>query len=140
MTPPRPAIESLIPHRAPFCLVDAVVEIEGERGEMELRLERDDPRLRGGCLQPLYLVEALAQAAAALNGALHPDTAETGMLVEIGRTRLVGAARAGDTVRLRVHREQSFGALHRLSGIAIVKGRVLAETTLTVLRTTQEAS
>jgi 3-hydroxymyristoyl/3-hydroxydecanoyl-(acyl carrier protein) dehydratase len=138
VTSTPPAIESLIPHRAPFRLVDAVVEIDGEQGEMELRLARDDPRLRGGRLQALYLIEALAQAAAALNGALHPDADERGMLVEVARARFLGDACAGDTVRLCVRREQAFGAMHRLSGTAIVGGRLLAETALTVLRTAGE--
>ncbi len=129
-----PPIDSLIPHRPPFRFVDRVVRLAEDGGEFELHLDTGDRRLNGDRLDPLFLVEALAQSAAAFHGATQNAAPGRGMLVDVSGSRFYAAARAGETVLLRIERERVFGNLVRFVGSARCGERLLAETRLTVQR------
>ncbi len=62
-------IQDLIPHRPPFRFVDTMVSAGEDEGVFALELTIDDERCSAGTLAPLFLVEALAQSAAAYHGA-----------------------------------------------------------------------
>jgi 3-hydroxyacyl-[acyl-carrier-protein] dehydratase len=119
----------LIPHRAPFRLVDRVVSIEGDRVEAEKRVTAGDPLSRGE-LPELLLLEALAQTAACLNAGQRG--AHRGVLVGASRFEFHERPRAGDTLRLAATRTAALGALLRFEGLASVEGRVVARGELTV--------
>ena len=93
------ALVDLIPHRAPWLLIDRVVVRGENRVEAEKRLAADDPLLAGDELPELLVLEALAQTAACTNaGALGKHQ---GLLVAASRVEFDGRARAGDVVTLR---------------------------------------
>ena len=126
-------IEQYLAHRPPFLFVDELLTIDADGGRFVLRLGEGDPRLQDGALPPLYLVEALAQSAAAFNGHERPGLAESGLLVEITAT-FSAPARAGEQVDLEVRRVRMHGQLARFHGEASVSGRILCEAELTVMR------
>jgi len=133
-----PRVEELIPHRPPFLFVDHAHHVSDTEGSFYLRLAGDDPRLQQGELQPLFLLEALAQSTAAFNG-IHgkrevPDATESGVLVQIDKATLHARARAGDDIVLRVREVRRFGALVIFDGTAQCGDRILAEARLTVRR------
>src|SRR5512135_132235 len=114
----------LIPHRAPWLLVDRVVARGEDTVEAERRVAADDPLLAGGELPELLVLEALAQTAACLNaGALG---AHRGLLVAAQRVEFDGRARAGDLVTLSARKVATMGALVRFSTEARVGERVIA--------------
>jgi 3-hydroxyacyl-[acyl-carrier-protein] dehydratase len=123
------ALVDLIPHRAPWLLVDRVVARTEEMVEAEKRLAAGDPLLADGALPELLLVEALAQAAACLNaGALGRHR---GLLVAATKFSFEGRACAGETVRLVARRTAALGTLVRFDGEASVDGRVVARGQMT---------
>jgi 3-hydroxyacyl-[acyl-carrier-protein] dehydratase len=131
------AIDRLIPHRPPFRFVDTLVRAEAAEGELLLELATDDPRLTAGRLQPLLLVEALAQSAAAYHGAaLARDGGgvERGFLVQIDKALLRRAARGGESVRLAIRRTFTMGPMVRFEARARVGDETLAEAEITVAR------
>ena len=103
--------------------------------ELLLCLGAEDERRRGGRLPPLFLLEALTQAAAAYHGVTGRGTTETGVLAEVTRAVFHAAASAGDEVLLRVERGPALGPLVRLRGRATTGGKLLVEGEFTVMRT-----
>ncbi len=89
-------IQAVIPHRAPFLLIDRIVELDpGKRcvGEKDVRLSRDD-FLRGhfpdyAVMPGVLIVEALAQTGAVLvmydQGDLVPRAQRQGARAGAGR-------------------------------------------------------
>ena len=128
------SFDRLIPHRPPFRFVDDVLEVGDESAELVLRLVPGDARLTNGRLAPLFLIEALAQAAAAFHGLKNAGTPEAGMLVQLDRVQLLAAACEGDEVHLTVRRTHTLGALVRFDGRVRVADCLLAAGELTVAR------
>jgi len=122
------SVTDLIPHRAPWLLVDRVVDVAGERVCAEKRLTTNDPLLCDGLPETL-VVEALAQTAACLNGT--GLGAHRGFLVAATGFEFHGRAQAGETLTLVAVRTASLGALHRFSGEATVDGRLVAKGQMT---------
>jgi 3-hydroxymyristoyl/3-hydroxydecanoyl-(acyl carrier protein) dehydratase len=120
--------------------VDALVAASGEEATFLLELASQDPRLCAGTLAPIFLLEALAQAAAAFYGLQREGTPESGMLVEIDRSTFLGPAARGERVELFVRRTRSLGNLVRFTGRATVSGRVLVAGELTVARANGQAT
>lgn len=102
-------IQALIPHRAPFLLLDRVIELEpGKRivGEKNVSFERDD-FLKGHfpdypVMPGVLIVEALAQAGAVL--VMHDRThaGKVPFFARIDNCRFRQQVRPGDTLRLEV--------------------------------------
>lgn len=123
------ALVDLIPHRAPWLLVDRVLSRSADAVEAEKRLSAGDPLLAGGELPELLALEALAQAAACLNaGTLG---AHQGLLVAASGVVFDGRARAGDVVSLRARKVAVLGALIRVDAEARVGERAIARGQLT---------
>jgi 3-hydroxyacyl-[acyl-carrier-protein] dehydratase len=121
-------VTDLIPHRAPWLLVDRVVEVAGDRVCAEKRLAVGDPLVCEGLPETL-VVEALAQTAACLNGT--GLGAHRGMLVAATAFEFHGRAQAGETLTLVAVRTHALGALHRFTGEATVDGRLVAKGQMT---------
>jgi len=111
------SVEDLIPHRAPWLLVDRVIEAGEGRVRAEKTVTADDPLVADG-LPELLLVEALAQAAACVRGSEHGQ--HRGFLVAASRFEFSRRVRAGETLTLRAERTATLGALHRFSAEAAV--------------------
>jgi 3-hydroxymyristoyl/3-hydroxydecanoyl-(acyl carrier protein) dehydratase len=132
-----PGVEAWLPHRPPFLFVDELVAVDARGGHFALHLAPDDPRLTDGAFEPLRLLEALAQSAAACHGHTLGAAAQ-GFLGEVSAT-FGGVARGGDTVSLVVELERRLGAFARFRGRASVGERLLVEAQLTVAELSVEA-
>jgi 3-hydroxyacyl-[acyl-carrier-protein] dehydratase len=136
-------MSELAPHRAPFRLIDRVVDAAAGSVRARKLLAAGDPLLAGGVLPDALVIEALAQAAACMHGAAAaaapPAPAGTeageaptrGMLVAAQDFEFSGRARAGDILELAVTADGDFGQLARVRGEASVDGRVIARGRLT---------
>ncbi len=125
-------IQAIIPHRAPFLLIDRIVELEpGKRcvGEKDVSLSNDD-FLHGHfpdypVMPGVLIVEALAQTGAVL---VMRDPANAGMLpffARIDNCRFRQQVRPGDTLRLEVEVTSFRGPVGKARGRALV-GATLA--------------
>jgi 3-hydroxyacyl-[acyl-carrier-protein] dehydratase len=131
-------IKQLIPHRAPFLLVDQILEIEpGKRivGQKSVNLERDE-FLRGHfpeypVMPGVLIVEALAQAGAVL--VMH-DGAYAGKVpffARIDNCRFRQQVRPGDTLRLEVEVTSFREPVGKAHARALVGDKLACEADLT---------
>jgi 3-hydroxyacyl-[acyl-carrier-protein] dehydratase len=136
----RDAILALLPHRDPFLMVDRMIELEpGVRGVgvKEVRADEDWARghFPGNPILPGVLVtEALAQVAAIVHLAAHPERAAhvRVYLVGVDRMRFRRPIRPGDVVHLAValtgHKRNlwTFVGEATVGGERVADGRFLA--------------
>jgi 3-hydroxyacyl-[acyl-carrier-protein] dehydratase len=118
----------LIPHRAPFILVDRVIESAPGRVRAEKQVTAGDP-LVGDLLPDMLVVEALAQTAAASNRSEHG--AHLGYLVSITGFTFDGRVASGETLTLDVTRAARLGPLSQFEVVATVGDRLIARGRMT---------
>lgn len=123
MTTEAFTIADLIPHRGRMCLIDGIESIDEQQGGvLSTRVAADWPLVEGDRLDPLVLVELVAQAAAVLVGWLRRHQERMGgrgWLVGVRRTELPAEAPAvGDALRVRVQVD------YEVEAYAVFKGRV----------------
>ena len=110
------SVESLIPHRAPFVLVDTIRILDpGVRCSSSWQVRASEPVLSGHfpgnpILPGVFLVEHTAQTACALMGAVGAPNGRLPVLVKIEDCRFHGAVRPGNLVQTEVALERTLGA------------------------------
>jgi 3-hydroxyacyl-[acyl-carrier-protein] dehydratase len=118
-----------LPHRAPFLLLDRVLEREpGVRVVAEKLVSYGDPILQGHfpgrpLVPGVMLVEMLAQAAAFLEA--EPLGDGPIFLAQILDARFKASAFPGDRLELNVKPDARFGRFQRVEGSVRCEGRVL---------------
>lgn len=121
-------VTDLIPHRAPWLLVDRVISVDAEKVEAEKRLSQGDP-LVGESLGEMLVVEALAQTAACLEGS--ERGAHRGMLVAASGFQFARRPRAGETLSLSAERLAKMGALAKVRARARIGEELITEGEMT---------
>ena len=105
----RAGVEALLPHRAPFLLVDEVAELEpGVRCVARRRLDAGEwwfsGHFPGNPVMPgVLIVEALAQTGALCVLALPENAGKLVLFAGIDKVRFKRVVRPGDTLTLEVH-------------------------------------
>ena len=129
------AIEKLLPHRAPFLLIDRLENIiSGESAVGIKAVSGNEPyfvgHFPGHPIMPgVLIVEAMAQAAGAL-AMLSQDDTEHGKLVflaSVDKTRFKRPVTPGILLELQVNKVASKGPLWKFSGKAMSNGIVMAQ-------------
>ncbi len=129
------AIEKLLPHRAPFLLIDRLENIiSGESAVGIKAVSGNEPyfvgHFPGHPIMPgVLIVEAMAQAAGALAMLSQEDT-EHGKLVflaSVDKTRFKRPVTPGMLLGLQVKKVASKGPLWKFSGTAMSNGIVMAQ-------------
>jgi predicted hotdog family 3-hydroxylacyl-ACP dehydratase len=119
------AVEMLIPHRPPLRLVDRLLDYKDHSGVLSSIVLSDNVLLcDDGSMDPLAMLELIAQAYAAVKGyedLLHEKPMKKGFLVGIRKIHFKGRAFVGDRLRITV---STVGAIE---GFAVVEGEVLRE-------------
>jgi 3-hydroxyacyl-[acyl-carrier-protein] dehydratase len=131
-------IQTIIPHRPPFLLVERIVELEpGTRivGEKDVDSKRD-AWLAGHfpsypVMPGVLIVEALAQTGAVLAMRDPANQGKVPFFARIDNCRFRQQVRPGDTLRLEVTVTSSRGAVGKAHGRALVGETVVAEADLT---------
>jgi len=132
-------VADLIPHRGRMCLIDGIETIDEQHGGVLLtRVGADWPLVEGDRLDPLVLVEVVAQAAAVLAGwrRRHQERmGGRGWLVGVRRTELPAEPPAvGDVLRVRVQVDYEVEAYAVFKGRVERAGRTLAEVEIQTYR------
>lgn len=129
------AIEKLLPHRAPFLLIDRLENIiSGESAVGIKAVSGNEPyfvgHFPGHPIMPgVLIVEAMAQAAGAL-AMLSQDDTKHGKLVflaSVDKTRFKRPVTPGILLELQVKKVAAKGPLWKFSGKAMSNGIVMAQ-------------
>ena len=128
-------IKKLIPHRAPFLLIDRVehVVLDNEATGIKL-VSGNEPYFAGHfpdfpVMPGVLIVEALAQTASVMVAATIPDVT-AGKLVfftTVEKARFRQPVRPGDVVKMHVVKNTNKGPLWKFVGKASVDGKLVAE-------------
>jgi len=128
-------IKKLIPHRAPFLLIDRVehVVLDSEATGIKM-VSGNEPYFAGHfpdfpVMPGVLIVEALAQTASVMVAATIPGVT-AGKLVfftTVEKARFRQPVRPGDVVKLHVVKNTNKGPLWKFVGKASVDGKLVAE-------------
>lgn len=125
-------IEQLIPQRAPFRMVDKLLNVDGETAVTLFAVQPDNYLLESdGTLAEAGVIEHIAQSASALAGYLAREqgtpNVPVGYIGEIRNFHRDGLVRVGDVLKTTVTREEVFGDIVCVSGETRVSDRRIAE-------------
>ncbi|MCY3892816.1 MAG: 3-hydroxyacyl-ACP dehydratase FabZ [Acidimicrobiaceae bacterium] len=134
---PRP--DELLPHRAPFLLVDEIVELEpGERCVALWHLSGDEDFFTGHfpnrpTLPGVLMVEALAQTAGLAAASASSLDGKLALFGGIDKARFRRQVIPGDTLRLEATIDRLSARAGRASGTASVDGQAACEASMMFL-------
>jgi 3-hydroxyacyl-[acyl-carrier-protein] dehydratase len=131
----RDVIESILPHRDPFLLLDTVDELEpGARVVARKRVTQDDcaGHFPGNPIMPgVKMVEALAQAGAVAVLSEEENQGKLALFAGIDGVRFKRIVRPGDELTLECTLEEVRGPIGRGKARATVDGQLAVRGTLT---------
>jgi beta-hydroxyacyl-ACP dehydratase FabZ len=128
------AIEAILPHRAPFLMIDHVELVEPDRIVARKTVAADEPFFQGhfpGCpiMPGVLIIEALAQAGAVLGAQRSSFDPARQILVfmAIDKAKFRKPVLPGDVLKLEVVPLRMGTAVWKMRGEAKVGGVVVAE-------------
>jgi 3-hydroxyacyl-[acyl-carrier-protein] dehydratase len=131
------AIERILPHRAPFLLVDRITELEPDRRIVGIKnVTLNEPHLarpagRRPSLPPTILTEAIAQVGAILILSKAENRDKLIFFMGIDRVRYRKPVYPGDVVEIEAHVKRLRSRMGQLTGRARVNGTLVADGTMT---------
>ena len=125
-------MDTPLPHRSPFVMIDAVIEREpGVRAAARRQISNGDPLLRDELqLSEIFLVEAMAQCAGI---AAADDGGTSGVLVAVDRLQVHVPVEAGDSLLVEARVVKRMGPMVKAKATIHVDDELRAECDL-VLR------
>jgi len=134
-------IDQLIPHRPPICLVERLERADGNGAVVRANVGKGDLGVReDGSVEPLILLEIIAQACAAHGGwlATHRAFADkagsnataVAFLVGVRSFEVLGSVKAGEAMEVEVKLVREFGGFHLFEGNLRQFGQELARASL----------
>ncbi|MEW5322181.1 3-hydroxyacyl-ACP dehydratase FabZ [Geobacillus thermoleovorans] len=129
-------IQSIIPHRYPFLLVDRIVEIEeGKRAVGIKNVSANESFFAGHfpkypVMPGVLIVEALAQVGAVVLLQSEENRGRLAFFAGIDNCRFKKQVKPGDQIRLEVEILRARGAIGKGKGVATVDGELVCETEL----------
>jgi 3-hydroxyacyl-[acyl-carrier-protein] dehydratase len=131
----RTEIEAILPHRAPFLLIDEIVELDpGSRVVARKRVTEEDcaGHFPGNPIMPgVKMVEALAQAGAVAVLAEERNRGKLALFAGIDDVRFKRIVRPGEELTLTCDLEAVRGPIGRGKARATVDGALAVRGTLT---------
>ncbi|CAM4074128.1 MULTISPECIES: 3-hydroxyacyl-ACP dehydratase FabZ [Geobacillus] len=129
-------IQSIIPHRYPFLLVDRILEIEeGKRAVGIKNVSANEAFFAGHfpeypVMPGVLIVEALAQVGAVVLLQSEENRGRLAFFAGIDNCRFKRQVKPGDQIRLEVEILRARGAIGKGKGTATVDGELVCETEL----------
>ena len=133
----RDEIESILPHREPFLLLDEVVEFEAGKRVVARRTVREDEWYFAGhfpgrpVMPGVLIVEAMAQAGAVAVLSEDENRGKLALFAGIDGVRFKRVVEPGDELELTCELERVRGPIGRGKATATVDGELAARGTLT---------
>lgn len=124
-----PSVTSLIPHKPPMLLIDAITAIDGAKGTASITIKKDNLFMRAdGALSPEVFCEMIAQGYAVCEAYRREQKGLSndggGYLVQVRGAEFLGDVRAGDVLEVRTEETDNCFETR------IVKGEVWCADTL----------
>ncbi len=140
------APEAYLPHRAPMCLIDRVMDVSEDAVRVETDTDpegRRAPLMEAGALAPEYLIEMMAQAIGCWSGfwrevegetpSQEEDIANIGLLLSVRQSKLfVSSVPLGTTLSITMEKQIQDGRLAGFAGYVTAGDERLAEAKVTV--------
>src|SRR5664279_465456 len=127
------AIRDILPHRYPFLLVDAIVELEAERIVGIKNVTINEPFFVGHfpefpVMPGVLIVEAMAQVAGVLVLKSIPDRKnKLVLLASVEEAKFRRPVVPGDQLRIEMTVTKAKASVAKMRGVATVDGKVVAE-------------
>lgn len=127
------AIREILPHRYPFLLVDAILELEPDRIVGIKNVTANEPYTTGHfpdypVMPGVLIVEAMAQVAGVMVLKQIPDRKKKlVLLASIEEAKFRRQVRAGDQLRMEMKVIKKKASVAKMAGTATVDGVVVAE-------------
>jgi predicted hotdog family 3-hydroxylacyl-ACP dehydratase len=127
-----PAIEELIPHRAPMRWVDALTACTATTAACAARFSADHFAVNHGAVSEGALVECVAQTVAAALGyrlrtAGNASMPNHGMLVAVSNFKIVNRAPLDQTLTIEVRELKRLGPMLMIAGMISCEGTLIAQ-------------
>jgi len=136
----RSEIERMIPHRAPFLLLDRVEElVPGTRCVAVMSIDPEDPIFAGHfpgrpILPGVLMIEAVGQAAAVMMAAATAQGAiGNALLAAVNRFKFFTPVTPGQNVRVQTTKLTAAGSMSYIEGIVFADGVMVASGELSVV-------
>lgn len=130
---PQPAV-NFLPHRPPMCLVDELLSCDDSSCRTTVLVTAQGIMFdAAGLLEPVALIEMIAQSFAAMRGFVDQRNGlpvREGFLVGIRRTELHGAVRIGERLEITVETSAVVGAFAVAEGVVRRGAEVVASGSL----------
>jgi len=142
------SIQSLLPHRYPFLLVDRVEDIDGVKKARGIKnVTMNEPHFQGHfpgtpIMPGVTIIEALAQTAAVMVGTTN-QLHNKNMLIyfmSIDKCKFRRKVVPGDVLNLHVETLRGGSKIWKFKGIADVNGQMAAEAEFTAMMDLSEQS
>jgi 3-hydroxyacyl-[acyl-carrier-protein] dehydratase len=130
-------IESYIPQRAPFIMIDNLIEATAEKFETDFRVLHDNIFVEEGILREFALIENIAQSSSAGLAIIKmsPGKKTTdGFIGSISKLRLYDLPKVNDTIYTIVNLITQLENMFLLKGENYLNGRKLLECELKLVR------
>ena len=129
---PFPAIEELIPHRAPMRWVEALAACTETTATCTARFSADHFAVNNGMVSETALVECVAQTVAAALGcrlrtAGNPGTTNHGMLVAVSNFKILSPPPVEKTLTIEVRELKRLGPMLMIAGMISCEGTLIAQ-------------
>ncbi len=125
-------IQSILPHRFPFLLVDRIVELEpGKRGIGVKNLTGNEWFFNGrNSYPPVLLLESLAQVGGIILGSKareeNPNSRFIGLFAGVSDFQYLRSPILGEQITLKVELSQSLASIYRFAAEVYVEGEKIA--------------
>lgn len=130
-------ITSIIPQRAPFVMIDALLDASEKGFSTSFRITEENLFLENGVLSESALIENIAQTCAAgfgyLNSLVEGGEPKIGFIGAVTQVQVNNPAKLNDQVETSVEVLSTFDTIHLIEGKAKVDGEVLLSCQLKIV-------
>lgn len=120
-------ITSVIPQRAPFVMIDALVDAHAEGFESNFKIEANNVFVNDSTLSESAVIEHIAQTCAAGFGYLaqqeNPGEPKIGFIGAVTQVVPKASAHVGDVLSTQITILNTFDAIHLVEGKTTCKGQ-----------------
>ncbi|MBI4838578.1 MAG: radical SAM protein, partial [Nitrospirae bacterium] len=125
-----------VPHKPPILIVNKLLEVSERASVSEAEISKDMIFVKAdGRLDEASYPELISQAIAAQDGLKHTGNGESklqGLLLGVKKLEILGAARAGDRLRISVYKTAKFGDFGIITGEIYKEKDLIARGEITV--------
>jgi 3-hydroxyacyl-[acyl-carrier-protein] dehydratase len=122
-------ITSIIPQRAPFVMIDSLLDANETGFNSNFEITSENLFLENGILSESSLIENIAQTCAAgfgyLNSLIEGGEPKLGFIGAVTQVQVENTAKLNDLIETSVEIVSTFDTIHLVEGVAKSNGKIL---------------